>query len=64
MDPHVGQQEPPEDSPEQRASSELVKRIRKLRWMGMEREAEALQPTLCRRARSIDNVLAAPYDTD
>ena len=64
MAPHVGQQEPPEDSPEQRASSELVKRIRKLRWMGMEREAGALQATLCRRARSIDNVLAAPYDTD
>jgi hypothetical protein len=64
MAPHVGQQEPPEDSAEQRASSELVKRIRKLRWMGMEREAEALQATLCRRARSTDSVLAAPHDTD
>ena len=64
MAPQVEQEEPPEVSAEQRTSSELVKRIRKLRWMGMEREAEALQATLCRRERSTDSVLAAPADTD
>ena len=64
MAPRVGQQEPSEVSAEQRTSSELVKRIRKLRWMGMEREAEAWQATLCRRERSTDSVLAAPPDTD
>ena len=64
MAPRVGQQEPSELSAEQRTSSELVKRIRKLRWMGMEREAEPLQATLCRRSRSTDSVLAAPHDTD
>jgi hypothetical protein len=63
MAPHVGRQEPPEPSAEQGTSSELVKRIRKLRWMGMEREAEALQATLC-GAQSTDSVLAAPHDTD
>ena len=64
MAPQVEQQEPPEVSAEERTSSELVKRIRKLRWMGMEREAEALQATLCRREQSTDSVLAAPPDTD
>ena len=64
MAPQVEQQEPPEVSAEERTSSELVKRIRKLRWMGMEREAEGLQATLCRRERSTDSVLAASRDTD
>jgi len=64
MAPRVGQREPLQVSPEQRTSSELVKRIRKLRWMGMEREAEALQAMLCRRERSTDSVLAASRDTD
>jgi hypothetical protein len=64
MAPRVGQQVPSEVSAEQRTSSELVKRIRKLRWMGMEREAEALQAMLCRRERNTDSVLAAPRDTD
>lgn len=31
----------PDVSSEERASSELVKRIRKLRWLGMEPEAAA-----------------------
>ena len=33
-------------SAEQRASTELVKLIRKLRWIGMEDEARRLQATL------------------
>jgi hypothetical protein len=48
---------------EQRTASELVKRIRKLRWMGMEEEAQQLQIALC-QLRQADSVLAAPPDTD
>jgi hypothetical protein len=33
-------------SDEQRASSELVKLIRKLRWIGMEEEAQKMQASL------------------
>jgi hypothetical protein len=44
-------------------SSELVKLIRKLRWIGMEREAERLQREL-RRAPASDSVLASPRETD
>ena len=58
MTQHVGQQEPPEASAEQRTSSELVKWIRKLRWIRVEREAEALQAAVC-RARRPARVLAA-----
>ena len=35
-------------SADERTSSDLVQRIRKLRWMGMQQEAEELQMTLCR----------------
>jgi hypothetical protein len=59
----LGDQQPPDISVEQRASSELVKLIRKLRWIGMEREAERLQ-TVLRRTPAADSVLAAPHDTD
>jgi hypothetical protein len=37
------QQSVPDVSAEQRASNELIKRIRKLRWMGMREEAERVQ---------------------
>lgn len=36
----------PDVSPDERASSELLKRIRKLRWIGMEHEAQQLQAKL------------------
>ena len=45
-------------------SDELVKRIRKLRWMGMEEEAERLQSELDKHGRAVHSVLAAPRDTD
>jgi hypothetical protein len=52
-------------NPEQRTSNELVKLIRKLRWAGMEREAEALAEELARR-RGTDamSVVAQPCETD
>ena len=37
--PH-SQHTPPDGLGEQRTANELVKLIRKLRWMGLEREAE------------------------
>ena len=63
MEMLLGNQKPPDIWAEQRASSELVKLIRKLRWIGMEREAERLQTVLC-RIPAADSVLAAPQDTD
>ena len=50
-------------SPEERVTQELVKRIRKLRWIGMEEEAERLQAALSGRT-SADSVLVLPMDTD
>ena len=50
-------------SPEEQVSSDLANRIRKLRWMGMQQEAEELQMTLCRVPHT-DCVIVAPRDTD
>jgi hypothetical protein len=52
-------------SPEQKAAREVVKLIRKLRWIGLEREARELQTALSefpsdKRA----SVLAGPHSTD
>jgi hypothetical protein len=50
---------------EQRASNELVKLIRKLRWMGMEEEAKKAenQLTLC-NVPAADSVIARSRETD
>jgi hypothetical protein len=45
-------------------ANDLVKRIRKLRWMGMEEEAERLQQELTRRCGDADSVIATPRETD
>ena len=45
-------------------ANELVKRIRKLRWMGLEDEAERLQRELTRRCADSDCVIATPRETD
>jgi hypothetical protein len=55
----------PDVPPEQRRVADLVKRIRKLRWLGMEQEAAKLQLVLARLSpaeRAV--VLTAPCDTD
>jgi hypothetical protein len=54
-----------EITPEQQAAREVVKLIRKLRWIGLEREAEQLQTALGgfppdTRA----SLLAGPHSTD
>jgi len=48
----------------QRGSNELVKLIRKLRWIGMEDEAERLQTELTRRHSAADSVVAMSRETD
>ena len=65
MEMRYDQQRPPEVSAEQRASNELVKLIRKLRWMGMEDEAERTRGELtgC-RIPATDSVVAASRETD
>ena len=55
----------PDVPAEQRRVTDLVKRIRKLRWLGMEQEAAKLQLALARvppTERAI--VLGPPGDTD
>jgi hypothetical protein len=53
-------------APEQRRTADLVKRIRKLRWIGMEREAKGAetQLALLRPLSLVDSVFAGPHDTD
>ena len=59
------QQKASDISADQRTSNELVKLIRKLRWMGMEEEAQRVQTELAQCAgRPADSVLVAPRDTD
>ncbi|MBO0717325.1 MAG: hypothetical protein J2P55_08335 [Rhizobiales bacterium] len=45
-------------------ANDLVKRIRKLRWMGLEDEAERLQQELTRHCADSDCVIATPRETD
>jgi hypothetical protein len=58
------QQKPPNALAEQRTSNELVKLIRKLRWMGMEEEAESIEDKLSVRRVAADSVVAAMRETD
>jgi hypothetical protein len=44
-------------------ANKLVKRVHKLRWMGMEEEALQVQQALEGRTER-DSVLAVPRDTD
>ena len=54
--------QPFEVSSDERALNDLVKQVRKLRWIGMEKEARQAQLALRRRTEK-DGVLA-PHDTD
>jgi hypothetical protein len=63
--PRKQQTSDPSTSAGQRASNELIKLIRKLRWLGMEEEAQGLQKELeRRRAAAADSVLAKAPETD
>jgi hypothetical protein len=58
-------QQPPDGLAEQRVSNEFIKLIRKLRWIGMEEEAERVQAelTTC-RVPPTDSVVAVCAETD
>ena len=59
------QNKPPDGLGEQRTANELVKLIRKLRWMGLEREAEmAKEQLVLRKVQATDSVIAASRETD
>jgi hypothetical protein len=59
-------QQKPSDGPgEHRTANELVKLIRKLRWMGLEQEAEKVENQLTlRKVAAADSVIAASRETD
>lgn len=62
--PH-DQHKPPDGFGEQRTANEFVKLIRKLRWMGLEREAENVENQLIlRKVQAADSVIAASRETD
>ena len=59
------QQQLSESLAEQRASNELVRLIRKLRWLGMEEEAKKAENTLTRfNVQAADSVVARSRETD
>lgn len=53
----------PEMSPDERATRDLAKKIRKLRWLGMQEEAKRLQAKLSGKHLA-ESVLLLPADTD
>lgn len=64
MEMPLEQQKPPEGSARQQAN-DLIRLIRKLRWMGMEEEAERVQMELAQRnVPPADSVVAVPHETD
>jgi hypothetical protein len=64
LDQSRAQQSTPQNLSE-RGSNELVKLIRKLRWIGMDEEAERLQAELTERhAPATDSVVALSGETD
>jgi hypothetical protein len=59
------QQKSSDGSAEQRASNELVKLIRKLRWMRMEEEAKKVENELnLSNVPAADSVVARSRETD
>jgi hypothetical protein len=59
------QQKPSDGLAEHRASDELVKLIRKLRWLGMEEEAKKVENQLTQcDVPAADSVVARSRETD
>ena len=63
MQGRMKDQDLPDVSADQRTSNETIKLIRKLRWMGMDGEAERLRSALIGMPR-MDSVVAEPRETD
>ena len=65
MDKIVAQTKASARSPEQRAADEMIKLIIKLRWMGLEEEANCIQRQVSSLSvRAAGSVVAAPRETD
>jgi len=65
MDMRPEPQKPSDGLAEQRTSNELVKQIRKLRWMGMEEEAKKVENQLTLfNVPAADSVVARSRETD
>jgi hypothetical protein len=65
MEMRHDQQQPRVGSTEQQTPNELVKMIRKLRWMGLEKEAEEAENQLTlRKVPAADSVIAGSRETD
>lgn len=63
MESSIHAEERPDVSLSQHTSRELVKLIRKLRWIGLEEEADQMQLMLC-RDHPTTILLAGPFETD
>jgi len=63
MQGRMKDQDLPDVSADQRASNEMIKLIRKLRWMGMDGEAERLRSALTGMPQT-DSVVVEPRETD
>ena len=58
-------QKPHDGLGEQRTSNELVKQIRKLRWMGLDKDAQKVENQLSlRKVPAADTVIAGSDETD
>jgi hypothetical protein len=65
MDTQFEHQRPPNGLAEQKTADELVKLIRKLRWMGMDDEAQRMQTTVASyNVQTVSSVIDGPDDTD
>ena len=49
---------------DQEYSVQIIKRIRKLRWIGLEEDAKRMQQMLMNLQQPTDSVLAEQYSTD
>jgi hypothetical protein len=65
MDTHLNQANAPASSAQLRASNELVRLIVKLRWMGLEDEADCIEKQVASLTVPVaGSVCAAPGETD
>jgi hypothetical protein len=63
MNTNLAFEKQPSAPTDEQVSNDLVKQIRKLRWIGMDGEAEFLQITL-RHLQATDVVLGTAAETD
>jgi hypothetical protein len=65
MEMQIEQQKVVDSMADQHMSNKLIQLIRKLRWLGMEEEAQTLEDKLTRRNVALaESVVAASHETD